>query len=129
VKNQIQKLPQAEPIKIFTYDPKLLFDNVDTAKPRNQKSLRAAGQYLADNEFGVAVVVVSTSMSGDSEKDLVLTQARALVVRDYLVDNFGFDDDQLKTSGVGKNAGTGPNSDWGTIQILIYPPGTDAPGS
>jgi phospholipid/cholesterol/gamma-HCH transport system substrate-binding protein len=129
VKNQIQKLPQVEPIKTFTYDPKQLFDKVDTAKPKNQKSLRPAGQYLADNEFGIAVVVVSTSMSGDSEKDLVLSQARALVVRDYLVDNFGFDDAQLKTSGIGKNAGTGPDADWGAIQILVYPPGTDAVGN
>jgi phospholipid/cholesterol/gamma-HCH transport system substrate-binding protein len=128
-KNQIQKLPRVEPIKTFTYDPKQLFEKVDTAKPKNQKSLRPAGQYLADNEFGLAVVLVSTSMAGDSEKDLVLTQARALVVRDYLVDNFGFDDAQLKTSGVGKNAGTGPDADWGAIQILVYPPGTDAIGN
>jgi len=129
LKNQIQKLPQAEPMKVFSYDPKQLFDKVDTAKPKNQKTLRAAGQYLADNEFGVAVILVSTSMAGDSEKDLVLTQARALVVRDYLVDNFGFDDAQLKTSGVGKNAGTGPDADWGAIQILVYPPGSDTAGS
>ena len=63
---------QAEPLKTFTYEPQQLFDKVDTAKPKNQKSLRAAGQFLADNEFGVAVVVVSTSMAGDTEKDLVL---------------------------------------------------------
>jgi phospholipid/cholesterol/gamma-HCH transport system substrate-binding protein len=125
VKNQIQKLPDVEPIKTFTYDPQQLFDKVDTAKPKNQKSLRAAGQYLADNEFGVAVIVVSTNMAGDSEKDLVLTEARAMVIRDYLVDNFGFDDEELKTSGIGKNAVAGPDSDWGAIQIIIYPPGTE----
>ena len=96
-KNEIPNLPQAEPLKTFTYEPQMLFDKVDTAKPKNQKSLRPAGQFLADNEFGVAVVVVSTNMTGDTEKDLVLTQARALVVRDYLVDNFGFDDAELKT--------------------------------
>src|ERR1035437_1001956 len=79
-KNEIPRLPQAEPMKTFTYDPQLLFDKVDTAKPKNQKLLRAAGQFLADNEFGVAVVVVSTSMAGDTEKDLVLTQARAMLV-------------------------------------------------
>ena len=42
-----------------------LFDKVDTAKPKNQKSLRAAGQFLQDTEFGVAVVVVSTGGTGD----------------------------------------------------------------
>ena len=51
VKYEIAKLPQSQPLKTFTFDAKQLFDKVDTAKPKNQKSLRAAGQYLADNEF------------------------------------------------------------------------------
>jgi len=126
-KNEIPHLPRAEPLKTFTYMPQQLFDKVDTAKPKNQKSLRAAGQFLADNEFGVAVVVVSTSMEGGTEKDLVLTQARAMVVRDYLVDNFGFDDAQLKTFGEGKKSGTNLDAGWGALEIIIYPPGTDAP--
>jgi phospholipid/cholesterol/gamma-HCH transport system substrate-binding protein len=126
-KDEIPHLPQAEPLKTFTYEPQLLFDKVDTAKPKNQKSLRAAGQFLADTEFGVAVVVVSTSMTGDTAKDLVLTQARASVVRDYLVDNFGFDDAQLKTLGVGKKNGTSLDAGWGTVEIIIYPPDTDVP--
>ena len=122
-KNEITNLPQAEPLKTFTFDPKQLFDKVDTAKPKNQKSLRVAGQFLADNEFGIAVIVVSTSMAGDTEKDLVLTQARAMVVREYLVDNFGFDDAEVKTLGVGKKDGTDAGS-WGAVEILIYPPDT-----
>jgi phospholipid/cholesterol/gamma-HCH transport system substrate-binding protein len=124
-KNEIAHLPEVEPLKTFTYQPQMLFDKVDTAKPKNQKSLRPAGQFLADTEFGVAVVVVSTSMTGDTEKDLVLTQARAMVVRDYLVDSFGFDDAQLKTFGVGKRNGTNTDAGWGTIEIIVYPPGTD----
>jgi phospholipid/cholesterol/gamma-HCH transport system substrate-binding protein len=128
-KNEIPHLPQTEPLKTFSYEPQQLFDKVDTAKPKNQKSLRAAGQYLADNEFGVAVVVVSTSMAGDTEKDLVLTQARASVVRGYLVDNFGFDDMQLKTFGAGKKSGASPETGWGALEIIVYPPGTDAPAN
>jgi phospholipid/cholesterol/gamma-HCH transport system substrate-binding protein len=126
-KNEIPHLPQAEPLKTFTYEPQQLFDKVDTAKPKNQKSLRAAGQFLADNEFGIAVVVVSTSMSGDTHKDLVLTQARALAVRDYLVGNFGFDDAQLKTFGAGKKNQASPGAGWGQVEIIVYPPGTDIP--
>ena len=128
-KNEISHLPEVEPLKTFTYEPQQLFDKVDSAKPKNQKSLRAAGQFLADNEFGVAVVVVSTSMAGDTEKDLVLTQARALVVRDYLVDNFGFDDAELKTLGVGKKSGTSLGAGWGVVEIIVYPPGTDVPAN
>jgi len=126
-KNDIPHLPQGEPLKTFSYEPRNLFDKVDTAKPKNQKSLRAAGQFLTDNEFGVAVIAVSTGMTGDTQKDLVLTQARAMVVRDYLVDNFGFDDSQLKTLGTGKSDGTVPGTGWGTVEIIVFPPGTDVP--
>jgi len=126
VKNEIVELPQAAPLKTFTFQSKQLFDNVDTAKPRNQKSLRAAGQFLADTEFGVAVVVVSTAAAGDTQKDLVLTQARAMVVRDYLVANFSFDDAQLKTLGLGKGKSQSPDSGWGAVEIIVYPAGTDA---
>jgi phospholipid/cholesterol/gamma-HCH transport system substrate-binding protein len=140
-KNQISSLPQAEALKTFTYDAQQLFEKVDTAKPKNQKSLRPAGEYLADTEFGLAVVVVSTSMEGDSDKDLTLTEARAAVVRDYLVNSFGFDDAQFKTFGVGKKVVSGTatgaetgtatphDTGWGTVQIIVYPPGTEVPAN
>ena len=126
-KNEISELPKTAPLKTFTFDSKELFDKVDTAKPKNQKTLRTAGQFLADTEFGIAVVVVSTGATGDSQKELVLAQARAMVVRDYLIGNFSFDDAQLKTLGLGKGKGTGPDSGWGTVEIIIYPADTDAP--
>jgi phospholipid/cholesterol/gamma-HCH transport system substrate-binding protein len=126
-KNEIPQLPSTAPLKTFTFDSKQLFDKVDTAKPKNQKSLRAAGQFLADTEFGVAVVVVSTAATGDTQKDLVLTQARAMVVRDYLVGNFSFDDAQLKTLGLGKGKIPNADSAWGTVEIVIYPADTVAP--
>ena len=125
--NRIVGLPQGTPQKTFTYATKELFDNRDSAKMKNQKSLKAAGDFLAQSQFGVAVVVVSTGMDGDTQKDLVLTEARAMVIREYLVKNFGFDDGQLKTLGLGKQAGTSPNDDWGSIQILIFPAGTEIP--
>ncbi len=126
-KNAIPQLPDTAPLKSFTFDSKQLFDKVDTAKPKNQKSLRAAGQFLADTEFGVAVVVVSAGATGDTQKDLVLTQARAMVVRDYLVGNFSFDDSQLKTLGRGKGTSLTPDSGWGSVQIIVYPADIEAP--
>jgi hypothetical protein len=50
-----------------------------------------------------------------------------MVIREYLVENFGFDDSQLKTLGQGKQAGANLDADWGSIQILIYPAGTEIP--
>lgn len=126
-KNEIAKLPDSAPLKSFAFDSKKLFDKADTAKPKNEKSLRAAGQFLADTEFGVAVVVVSAGMTGDEQKDLVLTQARAMVVRDYLVNNFSFDDTQLKTLGRGKGKSDAPDSGWGTVEIVIYPADAEVP--
>ena len=50
-----------------------------------------------------------------------------MVIREYLVENFGFDDSQLKTLGMGKQAGANLDADWGSIQILIFPAGTEIP--
>jgi phospholipid/cholesterol/gamma-HCH transport system substrate-binding protein len=126
-KDEIVSLPPGTPQKTFTFEAKQLFDKVDTAKLKNQKSLDAAGEFLTDTDFGVAVVAVYSSMEGDAGKDLILTQGRALVVREYLVENFGFDDRRLKTLGMGKKTGTSPETGWGAIQILVYPSGTEMP--
>jgi phospholipid/cholesterol/gamma-HCH transport system substrate-binding protein len=128
-KDEITTLPEASPLKTFTYEPKGLFDQIDTAKLKNQNSLNEAGKFLAGNEFGVAVIVVYSGITGDAQKDLVLTQARAAVVRNYLVGNFGFDDTQLKTLGMGKQAGASADSGWGQIQIIVYPAGTVLPAA
>ena len=126
-KNEIEGLPQGIPTKEFTYPAKQLFDKQDSAKLKNQKSLNAGGEFLANNQFGFAVVAVSAGMEGDTQKDLVLTEARAMVVREYLVENFGFDDSQLKTLGMGKQTNGNSDTGWGTVQIFIYPAGTEAP--
>jgi phospholipid/cholesterol/gamma-HCH transport system substrate-binding protein len=125
--NKISGLPQSAPEKTFTYAAKQLFGDRASAKMTDQKALKAAGDFLAQTQFGLAVVVVSTGMDGDTQKDLVLTEARAMVIREYLVENFGFDDSQLKTLGMGKQEGANPDADWGSIQILIYPAGTEIP--
>jgi phospholipid/cholesterol/gamma-HCH transport system substrate-binding protein len=128
-KNEIEKLPEGAPTHAFTYSAKQLFDKQDSAKLKNQKSLNAGGEYLANNQFGFAVVVVSAGMEGDTQKDLVLTQARAMVVRQYLVENFGFDDSQLRTLGMGKQVEANSDVGWGTVQIFIYPAGTEIPAT
>ena len=128
-KNEIEKLPEAAPTKEFTYSAKQLFDKQDSAKLKNQKSLNAGGEFLANNQYGFAVVVVSEGMEGDAQKELVLTEARAMVVRQYLVENFGFDDSQLKTLGMGKQPEANSDAGWGRVQIFIYPAGTEIPAS
>ncbi len=125
--NEIQRLPQGTPVKEFDYPAKQLFDKQDSAKLKNQKSLNEGGEFLANNQFGFAVVVSATGMEGDNQKDLVLTEARAAVVREYLAENFGFDDSQLKTLGLGKQPNPTSDKDWGKVQILIYPTGTKIP--
>src|SRR6204780_4844697 len=126
-KNEVERLPQGQPIKEFTIPAKQLFDKQDSAKLKNQRSLNAVGEFLANNKFGCAVIVASAGMEGDTQKDLVLTEARAMVVREYLVENFGFDDSQLKTLGMGKQTDAGSDAAWGTVRIFIYPAGTEIP--
>jgi phospholipid/cholesterol/gamma-HCH transport system substrate-binding protein len=126
--NRISGLPQAAPVKSFTFTGKDLFDKHDSAKLKHEKRLNEAGKFLADNEFGLAIVEVSTGKEGDEKNDQTLTEARAMVVRQYLVDHYGFEDADVKTLGEGKKASADSNSeDWGSVKILIFPPGTDKP--
>jgi phospholipid/cholesterol/gamma-HCH transport system substrate-binding protein len=125
--NAIGVLPQGTPVKVFSYTVKQLFDGRDSAKLKNQKSLKAVGDFLAQNQFGVAVITASTGMEGDSQKDIVLTEARAMIIREYLAGNFGFDNSLLKTLGMGKEADPNADADWGSIQILIFATGTEMP--
>jgi phospholipid/cholesterol/gamma-HCH transport system substrate-binding protein len=126
-KDEIEGMPHGTPVKEFTYSSKQLFDKRDSAKMKNQKSLRESGEFLANNQFGFAVVVVSAGKEGDAKKEMLLTEARAMVVREYLIENFGFDDSQLKTLGMGKQAETKSDGDWGAVQIFIYSAGTEIP--
>jgi phospholipid/cholesterol/gamma-HCH transport system substrate-binding protein len=125
--NAISGLPQGTPVKAFTFTVKQLFDGRDSAKLKNQKSLNDAGEFLAQNQFGVAVIVASTGMEGDAQKDAVLTEARAMIVRAYLAENFGFDNSLLKTIGMGKQTGAKVDAEWGSIQILVFAAGTEMP--
>jgi len=127
--NEISELPSGAPVKTFTYSPKQLFDSRDSAKLKNQKVLNESGQFLADNEFGFAVIVVSSGEEGDTQKQMVVTEARALVIRNYLVEHFGFDDNNLKTLGLGKQAGAAAEPQGGAIQVLVFPVGSEAPAS
>ena len=85
------------------YDAKDIFDKSDNAKLKNEKALDEAGKFLEQNKFRLAVVAASDEI-GDTDKDRVLTQARAKVVRDYLVQNFKFDDTRVKIIGLGKSS-------------------------
>ena len=126
--HEIDALPPDPSVKTFNYNATKLFDKPDSPKLKDPKQLSDAGQFLAGNKFGSAVVVAYTGGKGDSENDKILTEARSMLVRDYLVKNFSMNDKDLKTLGVGKNAPAGADPDGG-IQILVYTKGlskTDA---
>jgi phospholipid/cholesterol/gamma-HCH transport system substrate-binding protein len=118
----IARIPASRPARSFGYDSKRLFDDADKSKLKNGKTLTEAGQFLEQQPFGLAVIAASTGMKGDSQKDKLLTEAQALVVRDYLVKNFKFDDVHLKTIGLGKSN----TEDVNHVEILVYPQGVSA---
>jgi phospholipid/cholesterol/gamma-HCH transport system substrate-binding protein len=116
-KNAISHLPAGEPVKTFEYEGREIFDKPDQAKLKNQKALKEAGDYLQANRFGMAVVVVSAGMKGETEKDKVLSEGRSVAIRGYLAQNFRLDDTRIRTIGLGKTNGTG---DDGKVEILVY---------
>jgi hypothetical protein len=115
-KSAIPRLPAGTPFKRFDVPTNDLFDNPNNAKLKNRKPLDEAGKFLQENRFGL-VVIASSDTLGDSEKDRVLTQAQAKVVRDYIVQHFRVNDSRIKTIGLGKKNQPGDASE---IQILIY---------
>jgi phospholipid/cholesterol/gamma-HCH transport system substrate-binding protein len=123
--NEITELPKGQPLKRFSYDPQRVFDKTNTAKLKGEKSLAEAGHFLETNSFGAAVVVVSAGMKGDADDARELTEARAMVIRDYLVKHFKMDDTRLRTMGAGKDQQA--SSDAGQVEIVIFPRGTELP--
>jgi phospholipid/cholesterol/gamma-HCH transport system substrate-binding protein len=117
-KHAISNLPAGTPAKTFEYDGREIFDKPDKAKLKNEKVLKEAGDYLQANKFGLAVVVVSIGMKGETDKDRVLSEGRATAIRDYLAKNFRLDDTRIKTLGLGK---TNDADDNGKAEILVYP--------
>jgi hypothetical protein len=115
-KNRISQLPSQPISKEFAYDAKDIFDKPENAKLKNEKHFDEAGRFLEQNKFRLAVIAASVEV-GDTDKDRLLTQARAKVVRDYLVQHFKFDDTRVKIIGLGKS----PKPDeTNKVEILIY---------
>ena len=124
-KDEVSRLPAKPQAKDFVYDAGKIFSKPDSAKLKNQGTLQEAGKFLEDNKFDLAVVVTGEAV-GDTQKDRVLTEARANVVRDFLVQNFKLDDTRIKTKGLGKTK----DADYaGKVQIIVYSPGPGVPAA
>jgi phospholipid/cholesterol/gamma-HCH transport system substrate-binding protein len=117
-KYEVSQLPGVSPEKQFNYDAKRLFEKAGTAKLKNQKALDEAGKFLEQNPFGLAVVAAYTGAKGDAQKDRLLNEARAMVVRDYLAQNFRLNDARIKTIGLGKAGGSYDESG---VAVMVYP--------
>ena len=103
-------------MKTFDYEGRKIFNK--QAKIDDQKAFKEAGEYLQANKFGLAVVVDSVGMKGETGQDRVLSEGRAAAVREYLAKNFRLDDTRIKTLGLGKTSDTDDN---GKVEILVYP--------
>lgn len=120
-KHQVSRLPAETPSKKFEYTAAQIFTKPDSAKLKDKKALNDIGKFLEGNQFGLVVVAASAGMKGDTEKDRALTAAQAMVVRDYLTQNFRFDDTRVKTLGQGKTEEEGSK-----LEVLVYPAGAGA---
>jgi outer membrane protein OmpA-like peptidoglycan-associated protein len=105
-------------LKKFIFSGGDLFDKPDTAKLKDKKRLNEVGAFLEKNPFGLVVFQAFSGRVGDREENLVLTQAQAMVVRDYLADKFELDDTKMKTKGMGEVAPTEQGRDhWVEISV------------
>jgi hypothetical protein len=121
----IAQLPEAPALQSFHYDVKKLFVDAEHARLKSASPVNEAGRFLERTPFGLAVVVASSGMKGDSAELHTMLQARAWVIRDYLVNNFRMDDTRVKTMELGK--GSAAPSDLGMVDGLIYPTSVKPP--
>ena len=117
-RHEIPRLPSGGIQQRFVYPAGKLFESDDSAKIRKGKLLDTAGKYLESNRFGLAVVSAYSDLKGDTDKERQLTEARAMLARQYLVEHFKLDDTKIKTMGGGKS----PEAmDGGELEVLVYP--------
>jgi len=120
----IAKLPPRTPMKKFTFDGNQLFNKADNAKLEKEKSLNQVGAFLEANPFSLAVIEANTGSQGKKEDNLKLSQARAMIVRQYLAQKFKVDDARIKTMGIGESQQTTGSA--GAVTIVVYPLGREA---
>jgi phospholipid/cholesterol/gamma-HCH transport system substrate-binding protein len=116
--NLIPRLPGDSAMKTFHYEVKKVFADAEHAKLKDQKAFDDAGRFLERYPFGLAVIVARSGALGDTAALETLLQARAMVVRGYLVTHFKMDDTRVKTMYVGKEPDA--PGDAGAVDILIY---------
>ena len=121
--NAVAKLPARPPVRTFTFDGKDLFPKTDTAKLGKEKPLDQVGTFLENNPYGLVVVTAQTGSRGTKEENVKLSQARAMVVRQYLAKKFKVDDARLKTLGTGEDQKAATDS--GRVTIVVYPGGRE----
>jgi phospholipid/cholesterol/gamma-HCH transport system substrate-binding protein len=120
-KYAVAKLPAEPASKTFSFDTGQIFDKPDSSKLKDKKVLNEVGQFLQGNKLGVGVVAARSGVTGDTDKAREQTDAQAMVVREYLADNFRFDDTRVKIIGLGKAQ---DESGSHKLEVLVYPAGS-----
>jgi len=117
-KYEIATIPKTPAMKEFFINSSEVF-NGSGSKLEHGARLSAIGEFLQNNPFGLVVVAACTGMRGDSIEQLTRSRARAVAVRQYLVENFKLDDLRIKTKGMGKQAQNAAGSA-DLVEILVY---------
>ncbi len=78
---------------------------------------------LERTPYDLIVVAAYSGVRGETEENLVLTQARAMVVREHLAEHFKIDDQRIKTIGMGEDPAT-PDKRAARVTVMVYPPQT-----
>jgi phospholipid/cholesterol/gamma-HCH transport system substrate-binding protein len=118
---EIATLPEATPLKTFTFPTGDLFEKPETVRLKGKKQLKAVAAFLESTPFSLVVVQAFSSLAGDREENRILTQAQAMAVRNHLADHSELEDTKLKTMGMGEVAGR-PAGGTHWVVISVYAP-------
>jgi outer membrane protein OmpA-like peptidoglycan-associated protein len=119
-KHEVDRIPKEAFQKKFVYSSDDLFDKEKTGKIKEKNSLKDAGKFLEKNEFGLVVVTAYSAEPGEKQENLQVTQAQALVVRKYLIDNFKLDENRIMTKGFGEQLSKDKDVQPSHVEILVY---------
>lgn len=101
--------PTTEVVGFIGEDMLFDFDSADIRSEYHAK-LDKLGTYMQNNPAAIVIAVGFTDSTGEEEYNLALSERRAQSVKDYLMKNFGIDEDRTVTFWYGNLNPVGDNA-------------------
>jgi hypothetical protein len=125
--NKIGGLPQGTPLKAFTYTGQATLRYRDSAKLKNQKSLNAAATFWRRIHSELRSSWFQPAWKAIPRRTWCSPRPGPWLCASTWSRTSALTTASSRRLGMGKQTGANLDADWGSIQILIFPAGTEIP--